>query len=134
MLEANGIGDVPAIHAEALLGPVDTIGLDDLVEPRIGCGERLVLSQGPILEVVRTAEVVFGAGAADRGIVGVAVQEELDLTFTPPPRVVDAPSQIGANKVTLTLNAFEDGVDALVGERVDATKLRVEVGAVLGRP
>ena len=133
MLEADGVGDVPAVEAEAGLGGVDAVGSDDLGEAGVGGGElavaALVLAE---VEVVGAAEVVLGAGAADGGELAVAVEEEFDLALAPPAAVVDAPGHVGADVLALSPDAVEDGVDILVGERVHPPELGVEVGGVIG--
>ena len=62
----------------------------------------------------------------------VAVHEELDLALAPPAGVVDAPGHVGADVLAAALHAVEDRVVLLVGQRVGAAELRVEVGRVLG--
>src|ERR1035441_3843769 len=61
-LEADGVGDVPAVHAKALLRLVQAVRANDLRQAGIGSGKFFVLLLLTILEIIRPAEVVFGAG------------------------------------------------------------------------
>src|SRR5271170_6549456 len=82
-VEVNRVEEMPAVHPEALLAPIQPIRADDLMQPekrrRIGG----VTLPGHV-EVPGAAEVVLGAGAADRGELLVAVEVELHLALTPP--------------------------------------------------
>src|ERR1043165_3623403 len=98
------------------------VGFDHLREARIGCGELRIMvlaarrlpgkqvegegSRGPGVEVIRTAEIVFGAGSIDGGELAVAVEKELDLALPPPTVVVDPPGKIGAHVLPPTLHAI----------------------------
>src|SRR6266436_9557423 len=66
-VEADGIRDVPAVEAEALLRLVEPVRPQDQGQARVGSGELLVLLGLLVLEVVRAAEIVLGTGAADGG-------------------------------------------------------------------
>ena len=68
---------------------------------------------------------------ADGRELRVAVHVELDLALAPPAVVVDAPGQVGADVMAPALDAVEDGVDVLIGQRVDAAELGVEIGGVV---
>ena len=70
-LEAHGIHDVPSVEPEALLAFIRTVAADHLRQARVGRRELGVLAVS--VEVVGAAEVVLGAGAADRGKLAVAV-------------------------------------------------------------
>ena len=85
-----------------------------------------------MLEIPGAAEVVLGAGPADRRPFAVAIEVELDLALAPPAVVVHAPGQIGADVLALAVDAIEEGVDLAIGQRVVASPLGVEIGAVLG--
>src|SRR5262245_27139891 len=130
-LEPDRVGDVPAVETEALLRLIEAVGTNDQRHPRVGSGELLVLLRLPVLEVVRAAEVVLGAGADDRGGVLVAVHVELDLAFSPPAVVVDAVGHVRADVVSLALDSVDQRVDLFVGEGIDPTELRVEIALVL---
>ena len=52
-------------------------------------------------ETPGAAEVVLGPGAADRRVLVVAVEVELDLALTPPAGVVAAPGQIRPDVLAL---------------------------------
>src|SRR5215218_8784609 len=84
LFEADRVDDVPPVQPESLLRVVEAVGSHDERQARVGRAELLILLRLLVLEVVRPAEVVFGTGAADRRIRGVAVDEELDFALTPP--------------------------------------------------
>src|SRR5262249_36233096 len=99
---------------------------------RVWRGKRLVLLRLTIFEVVRTAEIIFRACAADGGKLPVAIQVKLDLAFAPPPRAVDFPGQISADVLALTLDLIQNVVDALLREWPLAAELRVKVARIIG--
>ena len=121
---------MPAVEPKARLRAVDAVGADHLRQAGIGRGKGLVLVRGLILEVVGAAEVVLRARAADGGILAVAVEEELDLALAPPSGVVHAPAHVGAHIAAPARHALEQRVVLLIGQRVDAAELRVEVARV----
>ena len=121
---------MPAVEAEALLRLVEAVRPQDQGQARVGSGELLVLLGLLVLEVVRAAEIVLGTGAADGGELRVPVQEELDLAFSPPALVVDAPGQVRSHVVALAAHSFQDGVVLLGRVRVRAAELGVEVARV----
>ncbi len=130
VLEANRVGDVPAVHAEAGLGPVQPVGAQNLVHAhkRRGVGHVLTVD----VPVVRTAEIVFGAGAADRRKLGIVVDEEFDLAFAPPAGVGHPDRQVRAHVLTNTVHAVQNGMHTLVGHRIGASELGVEIRRVVG--
>src|SRR5262245_15877047 len=131
-LEADRVGDVPAIQPETHVALVVVLGADDLGQAGVGAGEFLVLLGDRILEVVAAAAIILGARAADRGIFLVAVHVELDLALAPPAVVVHAPRHVCADILALAFHVVEDRVDLLEGQGIGAAKLRVEVGGVVG--
>src|SRR5690348_5150088 len=137
-LEANGIGDVPAIHPEALLRAINSVGADHLRQSRVRRGEFNIrrftaqaegLVDAAGIEVVSAAEIILGAGAADGGKFRVAIDEEFYLAFAPPAAVVDTPSHVGADELPATFHFVEDRVDLLVRQRVGAPELGMKIGA-----
>src|SRR5690606_11349544 len=84
-----------------------------------------------VFEIPGAAEIVFGAGAADRREGVVPVHVKLDLTFAPPTAIIDAPGDVRADVVALPLDAVDDGVDLLVGQRVAPAPLGMEVPGVV---
>ena len=81
--------------------------------------------------VVRPAEIVFGAGAADGGIRPVPVQVELDFSLAPPAAVaVDAHPQGRADVMSPALHAVQQGVHPAL-HRAGLPVLGVEIGRVL---
>src|SRR5271165_3276169 len=117
---------MPAVHAEPLLAAVKPIRADDLVQAEKRCRVGGVSLPGHI-EVPGAAEVVLGAGAADRRELLVAVDVELDLALAPPAGVVGTPGEIGADVFPRTLHAIKDRVQGARGERVAAVKLAVQI-------
>src|SRR5699024_10539398 len=85
--ESDRIHHVPSVHAEPLLRSVEPIGLEHLVHSQVRSRERGVALPRDI-EIPGTAEVVLGTGAADRGMVAIAVEVHLQFALTPPARAV----------------------------------------------
>ena len=76
--KADRVHNMPAIHAHAQLRLVIAIGSDHLMEAGVRrgkCDVTLVVPWAGI-KVVRAAEIVFGAGATDCGIL-IAIEVEL---------------------------------------------------------
>ena len=128
--EPDGVGEVPAVEAEPLLRSVRAVGTQHLGHAGVRRRELRVLPAD--VEVVRAAEVVLGAGAADRRELVVAVDEELQLAFAPPAGVVHAPRAIRADVLAASAHAVEDPHDVAGADRVDATELRAEAAGVVG--
>src|SRR5262249_26490170 len=135
-LEAHGIGDVPAVHAKALLRLVDAVGADHLRQAGIGRGEFEIARLRPAayagvgelpgharIEIIGAAKIILGAGAADGRNLTVAVDEELDLALAPPAIAVRAPGHVGADIVAVSGHAIEQRVDLLVRYRIGAAEL-----------
>ena len=95
LLEIDGILNVEAIHIEIALCAVKPVGVSHLVHAGIGCGELDIMTVH--IKIIRAADVILGARAADGREVGVAVDEELDLALTPPAVGLDTPEEIGAD-------------------------------------
>lgn len=130
--EADGVGDVPAIHAKALLRTIDTVRADHLVQTGVGRAEFLILFGLFVFKIVGTAEIILGASAADGGPLFVAIHKELDLAFAPPTSVVDTPRHVDADIVPLSLHAIENCVVSFVGQWVATPELSVEVADIFG--
>jgi hypothetical protein len=82
------------------------------------------------VEIVSSAEIILGSGAADGRKLAVTVDEELNLSFPPPTGVIAAPGHIGADIVTLAHYAIDHDVVGLVGQRVGSPEACVEIGGV----
>ena len=132
LFEADGVGDVPAVQAELLAGFVDLVRRQHLRKAGVGRGEGLVFVEVVVLEIVGAAKIIFGAGAADGGELGIAVHVEFDFAFTPPTRVVDVHGEIGADVLAFTFDVVENGVKAVHFERVLVMILGVEISGVAG--
>ncbi len=79
-----------AVQAEAELAAVEPVRLYDLRQAGIGGGKGDIVVMGVrFLEVIGTAEVVLGAGAAYGGKFAVAIQIELDFPLSLPATAVD---------------------------------------------
>ena len=120
---------MPAVQAKAGIRLVAAVGAHDMRHTGVGGRELAVLLGGLVLEVVRAAEVVLGAGATDRRVAfaatlfhvstnhatgQVAVEVELDLALAPPAVVVHLPCHVGADVVALALDTVKDRVYVLV--------------------
>ena len=126
LAEPDRVRQVPAVHAEPLLGHVQPVGPDHLRQAEVRRGVRGVALTGHV-EVPRAAEVVLGAGAADGGELVVGVQVELDLALAPPAVGVHAPRQVRPDVLAGALDAVEQRVRHLVRQGVGAPPLGVEV-------
>src|SRR5699024_6943043 len=78
------------------------------------------------IEIPGTAEVVLGTGAADRGMVAIAVEVHLQFALTPPARAVHTPGEVGPHELAVPLHASEDGVRPALVQGVAAPPLRVQ--------
>ena len=116
---------MPAIHAKALLALVEANRLDDIRQSQIwrceGCIATILIAEAP-----GAAEVIFGAGAADRGKVRIAVDAELDYALAPPAVITAVPGPVGADLVAPALCPVEQDMRFLVRQRVAAAPLGVQ--------
>ena len=118
---------MPSVERETLLGIIKSVGsVGNHAGVRCAKGFIAVF----VIEVVRAAEVVLCACAADSREFSVAVHEELYLALTPPAVVVDAPSHVCAYIMTLAFNTVENCVNFLIWYGVASSELSVEVAAV----
>lgn len=129
-LEADGVGDVPAVESELLVGFIDLVRRQYLREAGVGRGEGLIFVEVVVFEIVRAAEIVFGAGAANGRELIIAVQVEFDFAFTPPARVMDVHGEVGADVLAFAFDVVEDGVKAAGLERVFVMVLSMEISSV----
>lgn len=127
--EADGVGDMPAIHAERayavrLLGlfGLDEAGVWSIVDPELLLVENL--------EVVGAQYIILGARSADGRIFRVAVHVELDFAFAPPDVIAAAPREVCARIVSTALDAVENRMERALG-RVRAAELGVEIRRVI---
>src|SRR5665213_3878769 len=107
---------MPAIQTEPRLRIRMSVWPDDLRQPGVRRGKFRVmrLPVRPLgVEIIRAAEIILRAGAADGRKLRITVQIEFDFTFAPPAGVMHAPSEIGADILALAFHAVEDGVKAL---------------------
>src|SRR5690606_38810723 len=118
-LEPDRVGQVPAVHAEPLLAAVAAVGAQDLVQAQVGGAVGGVALAGDV-EVPRPAEVVLGAGAADRRELLVAVEVELHLALAPPAARVRGPREVGADVVAPPGDALDEHVRVALAQRVVA--------------
>src|SRR5208282_3186363 len=127
------IRDMPAVHSKSLLRRVQPVGPNHLRQSRVGRRELAIaavfLSH---VEVVRAAEIILGAGSADRRKLRVAVDEKLYLALAPPSAVVNSPRHVGANVLPAARDPIDDRVNLLVRERIHPPELRVEVRRIGG--
>src|SRR5690606_6360078 len=93
LFKADRIHNVPTVHAESLLAPVQAVRLDHLRHAKESSGERAVFT-ARMLEVPSAAEIVFGTGSANRREFLVSVHIELDFAFAPPAGIVDLPCNV----------------------------------------
>lgn len=128
-LKVHGVGDVPAVHIEITLGVVGVVYLVHLVHARIGCAE---LSVAVHVKIAGAAEVVLCACSADGGEVGVTVNIELNLAFSPPAVVLNAPVEVCSHVVAASLDVVRDNVVFLIGQGIYAAELCVEIKRLSG--
>ena len=81
--EMDGVQDMPPVEAEALLALVEAVGTDYLGHAEV---RRRVLGVTATrnVEAPGASEVVLGPGAANRRIVLIAVEIDLELALAPP--------------------------------------------------
>ena len=120
------ISNMPPVHTETLVGAISTIRSDYLVQSCIRSGKLYVLSSA--IEVIRTAEIIFGTCTANGRELLVTIHEELDFAFTPPSIVVHLPCHIGTYIMPLPFDSVYNGVDILIRHRIGAAELCVEIG------
>src|SRR5712692_3203892 len=103
------IRDMPSVHPESLLRRVEPVGPNYLRKPRIR-GRELAVAAVFLadVEVIRAAEIILGAGAANGGKLAVAVDKKLYLALAPPSAVMHAPRDIGAHVLPAPSDAVED--------------------------
>ena len=130
LFKADWVGDMPAVHAEALLALVEAVRLDHLWQAQIGRGIGAVFAI-EIAKAPGAAEIVLGARAADRGEVAVAIHIEFDFALAPPAAIVAAPSHVGPDIVAHALDAIDDRIIFFVGQGVAAPPLRVQVADIV---
>ena len=98
---------MPAVETEALLALIEAVGPDHLGHAEVRRVVFGIAAAGEV-EVPGAAEVILGAGAADRGVIVVAVEIDLQFALAPPAKAVDTPRKVGADIVTMTGNAVQD--------------------------
>src|SRR5260370_42314521 len=123
---------MPSVHPESLLRRVEPVGPNDLRESRVGRRELPIPAAFLAhVEVVRAAEIILCAGAANSRKLGVAVDKKLYLALAPPPVVMHAPGDISANVLSAPGDPVEDCIDFLVWQRIHPPELRTEApGAI----
>ena len=130
--KADRVGNVPSVQAETLARKVDHVGRQHLRQPRVRAAERLIEMVFHVLKVVRAAEIVFRAGAADGGEGLVAVEIELDFAFAPPVGAVRFPGQVRAHVLAAAADAVQDRVDLLGRQLMHTAELRMQIRHVGG--
>src|SRR5581483_11298750 len=105
---------MPAIHAKAMLTAIESIRLDHLWQAQEWCGVDAVLALR-MLKIPGPAKVILGAGAANSGIVVIAIQIEFDLALAPPASIVALPGKVGADIMAYALHIIEKSMHLLVG-------------------
>ena len=96
-----GSEDVPTIETEALLALVEAVRADHLGHAEVRRGVFGIAAAGDV-EVPGAAKVVFGASAADRRVIVVAIEIDLELALAPPTGRIDAPGEVSADIVAMT--------------------------------
>ena len=122
---------MPAIQAEACLRSIYAIRTDHLAQTGIGRRKGLILMGLRIFKIIRAAEIILRARAADGGIFPVAVHVELDLSLTPPAGVVHTPGHVGADILPSPANAIQNRIILLIGQWIDPAELRMKIARVL---
>ncbi len=108
------VHDMPAIHAESLLALIQAVWLDDLRQTRERTRKYAVFAFR-MFKIPGSAEIILGAGAADRWPVLISIQIEFDFTFTPPAVVPDSPRQIGSDVLPFAFYPIKNGMNRLIG-------------------
>src|SRR5262249_43283101 len=108
------------------------VGLDDLDQSRIWTCELLIFVCLLIFKVIRAVEIVFRPSAIDGGEIRIAIDVKLNLAFTPPAVVMDAPGQVRSYVLAPALDAVDYRVDLFVRQRIHSAKLGVKVGRIGG--
>src|SRR5216683_1183278 len=119
---------MPSVHPESLLRRVEPVGPNHLRES--GVGRRELPIPAVFLahvEVVRAAEIILGAGAANCRELSVAVNKKLYLALAPPSVVMHAPRDVRAHVMSTSGDPVEDRIDVLIWQRIHAPELRMEV-------
>ena len=116
---------MPAIQAEACLRNIYAIRTDHLAQTGIGRRKGLIPMGLRIFKIIRAAEIILRARAADGGIFPVAIHVELDLSLAPPAGVVHAPGHVGADILPSPANSIQNRIILLIGQRIDPAELRI---------
>src|ERR1035438_434602 len=102
---------MPSIQAKSLLRFVEAVRLNHLNQAAVRRSELLILLFLLILEVIRSAEIIFRPGSVNRREGLVAVHIELDFSLAPPAVVVNTVGEIGSDILPFPFDIVEGGVD-----------------------
>ena len=76
------------------------VGTNDLWHAGEGRSKLAVLVLR-LFKAPSAAEIIFGAGATDRRVFTITVDEKFNLAFAPPEVIVDTPGHIDTDKMSL---------------------------------
>ena len=106
---------MPAVHAKTLLRFVHAIGPYYLVQTGVWRRKFLVLMGLVVFKVVRTTEIIFGAGAIYCWVYAITIHKKLYFAFAPPAVVVHVPGHVSAHILAPAFYAFHQRVQRLAG-------------------
>ena len=120
---------MPTVEIEISLRAIQTVGRAYLMHTRIRRAKLLIFSVH--VEIVSAAKIILGARTANRGVIAIAVDIELNLALSPPAVAFNAPIQIGADVMSLALDIVKNNVGLHIRQRIHAAELRVEIQGIL---
>jgi len=127
-VKADRVCNMPAILAKTVL-------IFNAIETSIESTEIVInilaVRAGSHFVTVGTAKIIFLTGAADSRKFIITVEIKFYLTFSPPAGTVGAVSVKGADIMAGAFDAIYNGINLLVGQRINPTELGVEVSGMV---
>src|SRR5438128_1995305 len=103
-----------------------SIRTDDLGQAGIRRGEFGVMRFTFVIagiKIIRAAEIIFRAGAANRRKFSVSIDIKFSLAFTPPTAAVNSPGEICADILATAFDSIEHRVKPFCFEWIFAAEL-----------
>src|SRR6266487_2535907 len=129
LLKTNGVHNVPAIHTEALLTTIESIGFNHLRQTQKRRGVDAVFPSG-MFEVPRTTEIIFCSCTANCGKILVAVQVEFDLALAPPASIIRLPCKIGTNVLSFAPYTIQQRMHLFITSRIATAPLDMKISNI----